>query len=265
MSLQDLEALLKKYWEGMFRKSAGPLQPVEVARALVREMSDKRRVSVSRVYAPNVFIVCLGSADFGQTASLQLALAGELEGHLLEQAEEKGFSLIGKPDVSFKEDQALEAGGIRIESSFNATVSATAEEAARTGHGEEAVAGRTTELQRIDQTMIFGKREADGREPAGLYLAVVQGPDMGKIFSLGREREHQHLTIGRKITNNICLADINASREHAQVEWRDGALVLKDLKSRNGTFVNGDRVEEQQIGAGDLIQIGENIFQIEGG
>jgi pSer/pThr/pTyr-binding forkhead associated (FHA) protein len=37
------------------------------------------------------------------------------------------------------------------------------------------------------------------------------------------------------------------------------------LKSRNSTFVNGDRIEEQQIGAGDLIQIGENIFQIEGG
>lgn len=265
MSLQDLDAFLKKYWEGMFRKSAGPMQPVEVARALVREMSDKRRVSVSRVYAPNIFIVCLGSADFDQTAPLQSALARELEGHILEQAEEKGFSLIGKPDVSFKEDQALDAGGIRIESSFNAAVSATAEDAARAGRGEEAGAGRTTELQRIDQTMIFGKREADGREPAGLYLAVVQGPDMGKIFSLGREHEHQHLTIGRKMTNNIYLTDINASREHAQVEWRDGTLVLKDLKSRNSTFVNGDRIEEQQIGAGDLVQIGENIFQIEGG
>jgi pSer/pThr/pTyr-binding forkhead associated (FHA) protein len=66
------------------------------------------------------------------------------------------------------------------------------------------------------------------------------------------------------MTNNIYLTDINSSREHAQVEWRDGALVLKDLKSHNGTFVNGDKIEEQQIGAGDLIQIGENIFQIEG-
>lgn len=265
MSLQDLDAVLKKYWEGMFKKSNGPMQPVEVARALVREMGDKRRVSVSRVYAPNVFVVYLGSADFDQTAPLQYALARELEGHLHEQAEEKGFSLIGRPEISFQEDQALETGGIRIESSFNAAVSASAEETARAGHGEEAGTGRTTELQRIDQTMIFGKREADGQESAGLYLAVVQGPDMGKIFSLGRENEHQHFTIGRKMTNNIYLTDINASREHAQVEWRDGALVLKDLKSRNGTFVNGDKIDEQQIGSGDLIQVGENIFQIEGG
>ena len=92
-------------------------------------MDDKRRVSVSRVYAPNVFAVYLGSADFEQTAPLQSALARELEEHILEQAEEKGFSLIGRPAVSFEEDQALEAGAIRIGSSFNAAV----EDAARIG------------------------------------------------------------------------------------------------------------------------------------
>jgi hypothetical protein len=262
VSLQDLDTLLKKYWEGMFKKSPGPLQPVEVARSLVREMGDKRRVSVSRVYAPNVFMVCLGSVDYEQTAPLQSALARELEGHLQEQAEERGFSLIGKPEVSFKEDQALGSGGLRVESSFDAKTGAIADDAARQGHGDEAGAGRTTELQRIDRTMIFGKREDDCRGE-GLYLAVAQGPDMGKIFALGRE--HEQYLVGRKMTNNICLSDINASREHAQVEWRDGALFLKDLKSRNGTFVNGNRIDEQQIGPGDLIQIGENIFQIEGG
>ena len=73
MSLQDLEVLLKKYWEGMFKKGAGPVQPVEIARALVREMSDKKRVSVSRVYAPNVFTVCLGGDDFEQMEPLQAA------------------------------------------------------------------------------------------------------------------------------------------------------------------------------------------------
>ena len=237
---------------------AGPVQPVEVARALIREMSDKRRVSVSRVYAPNVFAVCLGSADFDQTAPLQAALASELDEHVLVQAEEKGFTLIGKPEVTFTEDQELEAGAIRIESSFNAA----AESTARIVPGEEPGAGKTSELQRIDHTMIFSKKEPDDREPAGLYLVVVQGPDMGKIFSLSGE--HRSFTIGRKMTNNIYLTDINASREHARVEWRDGSLLLKDLKSRNGTYVNGNKIEEQRIGSGDLIQIGENIFQIEG-
>ena len=257
MSLQDLEILLKKYWEGMFRKSAGSVQPVEVARALVREMSDKRRVSVSRVYAPNVFTVCLGSVDFEQTAPLQPALAGELEEHVMVQAEEKGFTLIGQPSVAFEEDQALESGVLKILSSFNAA----AEGGPKTGPGEEPNAGSTGELLRIDHTMIFGKKETDEQEPTGQYLTVVQGPDTGKIFSLNVGQ--QSFVIGRKMTNNIYLTDINASREHAQVEWRDGALVIRDLKSRNGTYVNGKRIEEQQIGPDDLIQIGENVFQIE--
>ncbi len=260
MSLQDLEVFLKRHWEGMFKKGAGPLQPVEVARALVREMDDKRRVSVSRVYAPNIFAIHLGSADFEQTAPLHSALARELEEHILEQAEEKGFTLIGGPAVSFEKDQALEAGAIRIESSFNAAVG----DPARIGRGEEAGAGSTSKLPRIDQTTIFGQNEPDLRKPAGLYLTVVHGPDMGKIFSLSSKNDQQCFTIGRKMTNNIYLTDINASREHARIEWRDGELFIKNLQSRNGTLVNGDRIEERQIGSGDLIQIGENLLQIEG-
>jgi hypothetical protein len=259
VNLQDIEVLLKRYWEGLFKKGAGPVQPVEIARSLVREMNDKRRVSVSRVYAPNVFTVYIGSADFEQSAPLQAPLAQEMGEHILVQAEEKGFTLIGKPEISFEEDQALGVGALRIESLFNASVDGDD----RIRQAEEMGSGRTGLMQRIDHTMIFGKKEPDGREPAGLYLTVIQGPDMGKIFSLGSEQ--QALTIGRKMTNNIYLTDINASREHARVEWREGALFLKDLGSRNGTFLNAERIEERQIGVGDLVQIGENVLQLEEG
>ncbi len=254
MSLQDLEVLLKKYWEGMFKKGAGPVQPVEMARSLVREMSDKRRVSVSRVYAPNVFAVCLGADDFEQTEPLQAALARELEEHILMMAEEKGFTLIGKPQVTFEKNESIAAGEIMIRSSF----AAAAESAARFTAGDDAGAGCTGELQRIEHTMIFDKREAEGREPGGIYLAVVHGPDMGKIFSLGAGQKS--FTIGRKLTNAISLTDINASREHARIEWQDGALHLIDLKSRNGTFVNGDRIEAQGVaGRGRDPDRGEHI------
>ncbi len=67
------------------------------------------------------------------------------------------------------------------------------------------------------------------------------------------------------MTNSISLTDVNASREHALIERREAALFIKDLNSRNGTFVNGARIEEQGIGVSDQIQIGENILQLEGG
>lgn len=261
MNLQDLVASLKKFWSGMFNKGARSLHPVEIARSLVREMSDKRRVSISRVYAPNVYIVHLGTVDFDQITPLQSALALELEGHVLEQADEKEFTLIGQPEVSFAEDQALETGASRIESSFRAFEDG----AARSWYLDDNGTGRTRELIRIDQTAIFNKKEADRREAAGTYLTVIQGPDMGKIYALSREHDLQCFTIGRKMTNAVYITDINASREHAQLEWRDGGLFLKDLKSHNGTFVNTDRIEERQVGIDDLIQIGENVFQIEEG
>ena len=261
MSLQDLEVLLKRYWEGMFKKGAGPMQPVEVARVLVREMDDKRRVSVSRVYAPNVFAVHLGSADFEETAPLQSALARELEEHILEQAEEKGFSLIGRPAVSFVEDQALEAGAIRVGSSFNAAV----EDRPGSEAGKRPAPGVLINCSASPGQRSLVKRSLISRQPAGLYLTVVQGPDMGKIFSLSAEHEQQCFTIGRKMTNNIYLTDINASREHAQ-DRVAGRRICSSKICRAATVLlstaRGSR--SGRSAAGDLIQIGENLLQIEG-
>ena len=56
------------------------------------------------------------------------------------------------------------------------------------------------------------------------------------------------------------LDDAGASRAHAQVTpTDDGAYVLEDLKSRNGTFVNGRRVDRLELQSGDRIHIGPNI------
>ena len=44
MNLEELENMLTKFWEGIFRKGKRPIQPVEIARALVREMAAHRDV-----------------------------------------------------------------------------------------------------------------------------------------------------------------------------------------------------------------------------
>ncbi len=63
------------------------------------------------------------------------------------------------------------------------------------------------------------------------------------------------LNIGREASNHIVLDDF-ASARHARVEKRDQNFVLRDLRSRNGTFVNGTRVIEAQLTDGDRIRIG---------
>ena len=72
------------------------------------------------------------------------------------------------------------------------------------------------------------------------------------------------LTIGRSRENEIPLADPLASRRHARVEPRHDALVLVDLDSANGTFVNEQRVQQHVLRDGDEIRIGNTRIAFHG-
>lgn len=91
-----------------------------------------------------------------------------------------------------------------------------------------------------------------------LTLRVVQGADQGKTFDV---REFPAV-IGRETSSHIRLNDDMASRRHAELEFRDGRLLLRDLLSTNGTFVNDDLVSEVELSAGDRIRIGRSILEV---
>ncbi len=69
------------------------------------------------------------------------------------------------------------------------------------------------------------------------------------------------LTLGRDSENHITLSDEFASSRHARVERRGGGFLLRDLRSRNGTQLNGARVFEAQLSDGDRIRIGQTEIQ----
>jgi signal transduction histidine kinase len=91
-----------------------------------------------------------------------------------------------------------------------------------------------------------------------LTLRVVQGPDEGKSFDV---REFPAL-IGRETSNTIRLNDDMASRRHAELLLRDGRLVLRDLLSTNGTFLNDALVSDAELKGGDRIRIGKSILEV---
>jgi len=70
------------------------------------------------------------------------------------------------------------------------------------------------------------------------------------------------LTAGRDLENQICLTDLEVSRTHCQVVFEDGMIVLVDLKSSNGTTVNGKMVTRVAIKVGDQIQIGQTVMTV---
>jgi pSer/pThr/pTyr-binding forkhead associated (FHA) protein len=87
--------------------------------------------------------------------------------------------------------------------------------------------------------------------------------DVIEVWSLGQASlvllEGRRMTVGRGVENDITLADPEASAVHAALEPLAGAWSVSDLSSRNGTFVNGERVlTERPLRRGDEIRIGRS-------
>ncbi len=97
------------------------------------------------------------------------------------------------------------------------------------------------------------RRALPGDAPAGLgaHLALEhRGEEVRLPLTQAITR------IGRGIACDVTIDDSAVSRRHALVVQRDGAHVLLDDRSRNGTFLNGERVTEAPLRDGDVITIG---------
>jgi adenylate cyclase len=71
-----------------------------------------------------------------------------------------------------------------------------------------------------------------------------------------------HTTIGRTEDNGIHVLHGSLSRRHARLEREGQRVVLVDLGSKNGTFINGARVERHELRAGETFQCGEVVFKL---
>jgi diguanylate cyclase (GGDEF)-like protein len=88
-------------------------------------------------------------------------------------------------------------------------------------------------------------------------LTIVRGPNVGRVFSL-RERE---ITIGRGREAQVVIEDGGASRSHARVvETEDGRYMVEDLGSKNGTFVDGQKIQQAELSSGARVQLGPNVI-----
>ncbi|MGH7221914.1 MAG: protein kinase domain-containing protein [Gemmataceae bacterium] len=91
-------------------------------------------------------------------------------------------------------------------------------------------------------------------------LEVIAGADLGRVFPLS---PNEPLVIGRGRQTVTRLNDLRISRVHCQIEYRGGDVVLKDLNSVGGTFVNNQAITEHVLEPGDIIRIGETRMRFE--
>jgi predicted component of type VI protein secretion system len=71
------------------------------------------------------------------------------------------------------------------------------------------------------------------------------------------------ITIGRSADADVLILDEKASRVHCGIRYWDGDFYIKDLKSKNGTFVNDSQIDIHQLQAGDQIRVGSSVFVFE--
>ena len=90
-------------------------------------------------------------------------------------------------------------------------------------------------------------------------IRVKNGPSQGQTFAIG----DQPLTIGRDEACDLALQDKGASRKHAEIFKIGDMCFIRDLDSKNGTFVNDNRIGEEMLRDGDRIQIGGTIIVFE--
>ena len=91
-----------------------------------------------------------------------------------------------------------------------------------------------------------------------MELFVVEGPDTGRSFSVGPQS-----VLGRDPTAAIHLNDDEVSRRHALISAGEGRVLIEDLGSSNGTFVDGERIaNEREVGAGTRVTVGQTTLEL---
>jgi hypothetical protein len=259
--LQRFERRIGGVVEGIFARAfKSEVQPVEVAAALQRELDDQAAVvGRDRTLVPNQFVVELGDHDYDRLSPYEKPLSDELAAMVREHATDQRYSFVGPVQVKLLLVHALETGVFRIRS-----------EVAPGREGMPDLAPippqppRPLPPQPARDAVSFSAGDtslttAIPRTPAAPNLGRIQVRE-GKAAAYDFELRHKITVIGRGTDADIRLTDQAVSRRHAEIRIVNGATMLNDLQSTNGTTLNGVTVTTTALSDGDEIRIGETVL-----
>jgi len=234
-------AAVERALERLFERSSARLfglriQPVQVLRRVERAMEGDRRTVAGRTLVPERIDIHLNPTDLAAFKDLAEAVAAELADGALAFARAHHYAVQGRPRVTLRADAGVANGDVAVTAAFGAPPAS-----------DNADDG---------QTRVY---RAPRIEAPGAILRVVAVDGSSRQIAVDGRR----LTIGRADDNGLVLADLRVSRHHARINVRRRALVLVDLGSTNGVRVNGVRVSEVALGAGDRIELGETVLVVE--
>lgn len=189
----------------------------------------KSNISTNRFNkdAPDVFtfIVHPNVSDEWQDNDTVIEKLGEI---IQKIASETGLKFEEKPTITISPDKLLGTDEVRV------------------------LASQRINSNKVAQTQSIEEDEESSQSsepdvPANAFL-IISGV---KVFSLNQTV----INIGRRMDNHLVLDDPRISRYHAQIRALNGRFVLFDLNSTGGTYVNGQRITQTVLYAGDVISL----------
>ncbi len=240
--LSRFEEFAEKLVEGAFEKlGRHRLEPVEIARRLSRTMEDDQTISAGKRFAPNVYRVGLHPETFQAFVSFKEPLEEELASYLSDEAERQGFHFIGRPHVILTPETTVRRGRL--------TVSA------------ELAGGPSASIRDLDATQAMRTEEIRAATRAGQKDSAEQ-----LQFVIGKRTiplEQPPLNVGRSLDNDVIIQAAGVSRRHAQIVFRHGRWLVRDLNSTHGTQVNGHDIDECVLRAGDTVIFGDVTAEVQ--
>jgi hypothetical protein len=229
--------------EGAFARTfKSDLQPLEVGGAVQREMNERAAiVAQGRTLVPNDFVVEISQADGERLAVYADQLGQELAILARDYAKEQGYSFVGPVRVRFETAPDLAVGMFRIRSGV--------------------IRGSTVEGGEIRQPTSDvppGRPGAFAGRPR--LLVTSSGEGQGGPMQRSYDISTPVTLLGRGTDCDLRLVDPGVSRHHAEIRIEGPEIVLVDLGSTNGTFVNGQPIRRVTLADGARISLGRTTL-----
>lgn len=259
-------AALERFIEGIVERPSARLfgarlQPIQLQRRLERAMDDERLTTAGRTLVPNRYTVLLHADDLASFGDVAPSLAAELADSCLLHARRQRWIVADRPRVELAANRAVRKGEIRVSAIF------AEPEVVQRAPDADPDAVDVAEAAQVapgdgggvpERTMVF--RPPVPRGPVA-SLSIVRPDGTSDRVTV----DGAFVRIGRATDNDLVLQDGQVSRHHARLQMRAGLLVLADLGSTNGTFVNGERITEIALGEGDQVLVGDTLLVVESG
>lgn len=289
---RGLERAVKQPFAKVFKAE---VQPVEIASAMRGAMDDRAAVlGPGRTMVPNVFTVELAESDYERLASYEHALTDELVAAAEDHADAQRYVAPGPFEVRLVSGEELETGIFRVRPTAKdgrqgqrggaREFARAQQERDERREGEERRRREAEERERREADARRSApdprdhdRDADAYEQSAYRRPPEERPRQRRRSGPSLTIDGRHVplttavtTLGRGEDCTLVVDDPGASRRHAEIRIsHDGPhlqVILRDLNSTNGTYLNGEQVGSEELRSGDRITLGRThiTVQLEG-